>query len=99
VNKLKLIAWATTAGLALKTLPEERVGEFYEELTHSRSASHHLQVKGGSFRDLPPTKELAASFEEWFAFLESVKSVGQRAGGVDFTGINAHLSWPRRHSL
>jgi hypothetical protein len=39
-----------------------------------------LQIKGGSFRDLPLTKELAASLEEWFAFLESVK--GRAASGV-----------------
>ena len=34
-----------------------------------------LQLKGGSFRDLPLTKELSDSLEEWFAFLESVKGV------------------------
>jgi len=45
-----------------------------------------LQVKGGSFRDLPLTKELAASLEEWFAFLESVKGIRLRGGGVDFAG-------------
>jgi site-specific recombinase XerD len=45
-----------------------------------------LQVKSGSFRDLPVTKELAASLEEWFAFLESVKGVRLRSGGVDFAG-------------
>ena len=28
-----------------------------------------LQVKGGSFRDLPLTKELSDSLEQWFAFL------------------------------
>jgi hypothetical protein len=28
-----------------------------------------LKVKGGSFRDLPLTKELAASLEESFTFL------------------------------
>ena len=39
-----------------------------------------LQVKGSSFRDLPLTKELAASLEEWFAFLESVKAVRLRGG-------------------
>jgi hypothetical protein len=31
--------------LVLETLPSERVGEFYEEATRGRSASHHLQVK------------------------------------------------------
>jgi hypothetical protein len=25
----------------------------------------HLQIKGGSFRDLPLTRELSASLEEW----------------------------------
>jgi chromosome segregation and condensation protein ScpB len=43
-----------------------------------------LQVKGGSFRDLPLTKELSTSLEEWFAFLETVKGVRLRGGGVDF---------------
>jgi site-specific recombinase XerD len=42
---LKLIAWAAAEGLALETLPSERAGEFYEEATRGRSASHHLQVK------------------------------------------------------
>jgi site-specific recombinase XerD len=183
---LKLVAWSAAEGLALKTLPEDRAGEFYEEATRGRSASHHLQVKaglallyavlgatypfagcvapkfspekielryhtasqlgqllralredrrsyfghltyhlatalfftgcrfhewarltmdrlvrepmsgvliaarlqvkGGSFRDLPLTKELSDSLEEWFAFLESVKGVRLRGGGVDFAG-------------
>ena len=42
---LKLIAWAAAEGLVLETFPVERVGEFYEEATRGRSASHHLQVK------------------------------------------------------
>jgi site-specific recombinase XerD len=42
---LKLIAWSAAEGLALETLPSERAGEFYEETTRGRSASHHLQVK------------------------------------------------------
>jgi len=182
---LKIITWATAEGLVLETFPVERVGEFYEEATRGRSASHHLQVKaalallyhvlgspnpfaqcpapkfapektelryhtasqvgqllhelrkdrrsyfghltyhlavalfftgcrfhewawltfdrlvhepggviiaaclqlkGGSFRDLPLTKELSDSLEEWFAFLESVKGVRLRGGGVDFAG-------------
>jgi integrase len=45
-----------------------------------------LQVKGSSFRDLPVTKELSDSLEEWFAYLESVKGVRLRGGGVDFAG-------------
>jgi integrase len=45
-----------------------------------------LQLKGGSFRDLPLTKELSDSLEEWFEFLESVKGVRLRGGGVDFAG-------------
>ena len=173
-------------GLALQTLPKERAGEFYEEATRGRSASHHLQVKAalsllyhvlsslnpftdcrapkfapqktelryhtpsqlgqllselredrrtyfgrltyhlatalfftgcryhewacltmdrlvrepmtgtliaarlqvksGSFRDLPLTKELSDSLQEWFAFLESVKGVRLRVGGVNFAG-------------
>jgi hypothetical protein len=42
---LKAIAWAAGEGLALETLPVERVGEFDEEATRGLSASHHLQVK------------------------------------------------------
>jgi len=42
---LKIIAWAAAEGLVLQTFPVERVGEFYEEATRGRSASHHLQVK------------------------------------------------------
>jgi len=42
---LKLIAWAAAEGLALETLPSDKAGEFYEEATRGRSASHHLQVK------------------------------------------------------
>ena len=182
---LKIIAWAAAEGLVLETLPSERVGEFYEEATRGRSASHHLQVKaalallyhvldtpnpfsychapkftpektelryhttsqlgqllrelradkgsyfghltfhlasalfftgcryhewalltmdrlvrepggviiavrlqikGGSFRDLPLTPELPGSLEGWFAFMESVKGVRLRTGGIDFAG-------------
>jgi integrase len=178
-------SWAAVEGLVLETFPVERVGEFYEEATRGRSASHHLQVKaalallyhvlgspnpfaqcpapkfapektelryhtasqigqllhelrkdrrsyfghlsyhlatalfftgcryhewalltvdrlvrepagviiaarlqvkGGSFRDLPLTPELSDSLEEWFAFLESVKGVRLRTGGIDFAG-------------
>ena len=42
---LRIIAWAAAEGLVLEALPSERVGEFYEEATRGRSASHHLQVK------------------------------------------------------
>jgi hypothetical protein len=42
---LKLIAWSSAEGLVLQALPAERAGEFYEEATRGRSASHHLQVK------------------------------------------------------
>jgi site-specific recombinase XerD len=190
---LKLIAWSAAEGLALETLPSERAGDFYEEATRGRSASHHLQVKaalallynvlgstspfaecpapkfapektelryhtasqlgqllrelrqdrrsyfghltyhlatalfftgcrfhewarltidrlvrepggviiaarlqvkGSFFRDLPLTKELAASLEEWFTFLESVKGVRLRGGGVDFAGSS--LIFPGR---
>ena len=195
---LRIIAWAAAEGLVLETLPSERVGEFYEEATRGRSASHHLQVKaalallyhvldtpnpfsscqapkfapektelryhtasqlgqllrelredkesyfghltyhlatalfftgcryhewalltmdrlvrepggviiavrlqvkGGSFRDLPLTPELSDSLEEWFAFLESVKGVRLRTGGIDFAGSPARLSWPGRRAL
>ena len=42
---LKIIAWSAAEGLVLETLLSERGGEFYEEATRGRSASHHLQVK------------------------------------------------------
>ncbi|HEY5778468.1 MAG TPA: hypothetical protein VIT00_06995, partial [Terrimicrobiaceae bacterium] len=58
-----------------------------------------FQVKGSSFRDLPLTRELSDSLEEWFAFLESVKGVRLRGGGVDLRGISTNLPWPRRRSL
>jgi hypothetical protein len=45
-----------------------------------------LQVKGSSFRDLPVILELSDSLGEWFAFLESVKLVRLRGGGVNFAG-------------
>jgi integrase len=48
-----------------------------------------LQLKGGSFRDLPLTPELSDSLAQWFPFLESVKGVRLRAGAVDFAG-SAH---------
>lgn len=43
-----------------------------------------MQVKGGSFRDLPVIPELSDALREWIAFLESVKGVRLRSGGVDF---------------
>ena len=191
---LKLIAWSATEGVVLETLPSERAGEFYEEATRGRSASHHLQVKaalallynvlgttnsfakckapkfarknvelcyhtasqlghllrelredrrsyfghltyhlaialfftgcrfhewarlttdrlvrtrngvlivarlrvkGGYFRDLPLTRELSDSLEEWFAFLESVKGVRLRGGEVGFAGSS--LVFPGRN--
>jgi hypothetical protein len=42
---LKIIAWAAAEGVVLETFPVERVGDFYDEATRGRSASHHLQVK------------------------------------------------------
>ena len=33
------------AAEGLETLPPQKAGEFYEEVTSGRSASHHLQVK------------------------------------------------------
>jgi integrase len=55
-----------------------------------------LQVKGGSFRDLPLTRELSDSLGGWFAFLKSVKGVRlRRGGGVDFAG--SALVFPGRN--
>ena len=56
-----------------------------------------LQVKGSSFRDLPLTKELAGSLEEWLAFLESVK--GGFGVGNRLRGISVNFSRSRRRSL
>ncbi len=38
---LKLVTWSAAEGLVLQTLPAERAGQFYEEATRGRSASHH----------------------------------------------------------
>ena len=48
ITWLKLIAWAGAEGLPIKTLSEDRAGEFYEEATRGRSAFHHLQAKAAS---------------------------------------------------
>jgi len=41
-----------------------------------------MRVKGGSFRELPLTGEMSGSLHEWATFLESVKGVRLRSGGV-----------------
>jgi hypothetical protein len=41
---LKIIGWVSAKGLVLETFPPERIGEFYEEATRGRSASHYLQL-------------------------------------------------------
>lgn len=43
-----------------------------------------MQVKGGSFRDLSIIAELSEALREWLAFLETIKGVRLRNGGVDF---------------
>ena len=43
-----------------------------------------MQVKGGAFRDLPVIPELSDALREWSCFLESVKGVRLRSGGMDF---------------
>ena len=45
-----------------------------------------MRVKGGSFRELPLTGEMSGLLHEWATFLESVKGVRLRGGGVDFAG-------------
>jgi integrase len=53
-----------------------------------------LQVKGGSFRDLPLTRELSDSLGGWFAFLERRRAAA--AGwGVNFAG--SALVFPGRN--
>jgi hypothetical protein len=57
-----------------------------------------LQVKGGSFRDLPLTRELSDSLGGWFAFLERRRAAA--AGwGSQLRGIGARLSWQERRAL
>jgi hypothetical protein len=63
--------------------------KYFDRLIHEPGGviiAARLRLKGGSFRDLPLTKELSDSLVEWFAFLESVKGVRLRGGGVDFAG-------------
>jgi hypothetical protein len=50
-------AWGSVFGAHTKRNDEEIIAA-------------RLQIKGGSFRYLPLTKELPASLEEWFDFLE-----------------------------
>lgn len=45
-----------------------------------------LQVKGGSFRDLPIAPALNHSLQEWFRFLDGIRGVRLRSGGVAFAG-------------
>ena len=45
-----------------------------------------MRVKGGSFRELPLTGEMSESLHEWMTFLESVKGVRLRGGGIEFAG-------------
>ena len=59
-----------------------------------RCIAARLRVKGGTFRDLPLTGEMSGSLDEWSTFLESVKGVRLRGGGVDFAG--SHLVFPGR---
>ena len=59
-----------------------------------------LQVKGGSFRDLPLTRELSDSLGGWFAFLESIKGRAAAAGwGSQLRGLGARLSWQERRAV
>lgn len=43
-----------------------------------------MQVKGGSFRDLPIIAELSEALRDWLAFLETIKGLRLRSGGLDF---------------
>ncbi len=54
-----------------------------------------MQVKGGSFRDLPVIPELSDALREWSAFLECVKGVRLRSGGMDFAA--SPLVFPGRN--
>lgn len=53
-----------------------------------------MQIKGGSFRDLPLTAELSDTLHEWFNFLEGVRGVRLRGGGVEFAACR--LVFPGR---
>ena len=48
-----------------------------------------LQVKGGSFRDLPLTTELSDSLGGWFAFLESFKTDENDSDEILTQGLSA----------
>jgi len=59
-----------------------------------------LQVKGGSFRDLPLTRELSDSLGGWFAFPGKRQRRSAAAGwGSQLRGIGARLSWPGRRAV
>ena len=71
---------------SFRTIHSSPTGEPGSKSSRGVIIAARLQIKGGSFRDLPLTTELSDSLEEWFAFLESVKGVRLRTGGIDFAG-------------
>jgi ubiquinone/menaquinone biosynthesis C-methylase UbiE len=64
--------------LALETLPSNKAGEFYQEATGGRSASHHLQVKAAqvvrSSSTIRTIDFLVSSSLSWCSFLRSPNS-------------------------
>jgi hypothetical protein len=93
---LSILAWlCERRGMPSKARPtndlrcphESIAAGFLFHCSQNPIIAARLQVKGGSFRDLPLTKELSDSLEEWFAFLESVKGVRLRTGAIDFAGV------------
>jgi hypothetical protein len=58
-----------------------------------------LQVKGGSFRDLPLTTELSESLEDGSLSWKASKACGCGGVGSQLHGIRARLSWLGRRAL
>ena len=72
----------------------------WAELTHDRLVQTgageivRLQTKGGKFQHVPISNRLSELLAEWRLFLESVKGVRVRRGGVEFAG--SRLVFPGR---
>ena len=73
------------------TLPIEKL--VYDEKRNVTAA--RLKVKGNKHRDLPILPELSESIREWLDFLEGVRGVRLRRGGIEFAG--SKLLFPGRN--
>ena len=72
---------------------EKKGREFYEESTCGPERSHHLQVKGGSVRDLPVTREFVGFSWRVVRFPESVKGVRLRGGRAARKSCGNSFTW------